>query len=70
MASSKQNRLGAKAGRRTYRDTFLAELRKQSNGEPKLINNRTLRDALSWTEDRYTRIKEQLRTENLKHPPF
>jgi hypothetical protein len=54
-----------RAGRRTFRDIFLAELRKQSDGEPKLINNGTLRDALDWKDDRYTRIKEQLRNENL-----
>jgi len=60
-----KRRTRAKAGKRTFRDIFLAELGNQSKGEPKLVNNRTLREALEWPEDRYTRIKEQLRNENL-----
>jgi hypothetical protein len=54
-----------KKKRRTFRKTFLTELKKISNGEPKLVNSRILRNALDWDEDRYDRVKEQLRDENL-----
>ncbi len=51
--------------RRTHRELFLAKLKALSNGEQKLIGNITLRDSLKWDEDRYNRIKAQLREENL-----
>lgn len=54
-----------KKKRRTFQDTFLDELKKMSNGEPKFVNSKILREALNWEEDRYHRIKEQLREENL-----
>ncbi len=35
-----------------------------SNGEQRLISNKTLREDLNWDEDRYNRIKSQLIDEN------
>ena len=54
-----------KRKRRTFRETFLAELKRISNGEPKFVNSRILRSALDWDEDRYDRVKERLKDENL-----
>lgn len=50
--------------RRSHRELFLDKLRELSNGEQKLIGNMTLREALGWDEERYNRIKVQLREEN------
>jgi len=52
-------------GHRTFRDTYLDKLKAMSNGEQKFVNNKTLRESLGWNEDRYSRVQEQLREENL-----
>jgi len=49
--------------RRTYRELFLDELTKSSGSERKIVNNRTLKTALSWDDDRYDRIKNELVSE-------
>src|ERR1700730_6709121 len=54
-----------KKKRPTFRDTFLYKLKETGNDDQKFVNNKTLREALNWEEDRYNRIKEQLRDENL-----
>ncbi len=54
-----------KKKRSTFRDTFLYKLKETANDDQKFVNNKTLREALNWEEDRYNRIKEQLRDENL-----
>jgi hypothetical protein len=46
--------------RRTYKELFLAELKKLSGDEQKLINNGTLQKSLKWDEGRYARIKDEL----------
>jgi hypothetical protein len=53
-----------KLGRRSFRDSFLTALRKLSGEEQKLVNNRTLMDELGWEEDRYDRVRSQLKDEN------
>lgn len=50
--------------RRTYSGIFLDKLKELTDGEQKLVGNKTLRDALGWDEERYTRIKGQLKAEN------
>jgi len=47
-------------GRRSYKELFLAELKKLSGNEQKLINNGTLQRSLKWDEGRYARIKDEL----------
>jgi hypothetical protein len=54
-----------KKGRPTFRDSFIAELKKLSNGEATFVNSKTHREALGWDEDRYNRVKGQLKEENL-----
>ena len=54
-----------KAGRPSFRDSFLDKLRELAGEEQKLIGNTVLRDALDWEEDRYLRIKSQLQDEKL-----
>lgn len=49
-----------KAKRRSYKELFLAELKKQSQGEQKLISNEALRTALGWNEQLYKRVKGEL----------
>ncbi len=51
--------------KRSNRDLFLERLTNLSGGEPKLIGNTTLREALKWDEERYSRVKAQLLVENL-----
>ena len=51
-------------GRRSYKELFLAELKKLSGNEQKPINNNTLRTALGWEEEKYRRIKDGLAAEN------
>ncbi len=46
--------------RRTHAELFLDKLREESNGEQKLIGNKSLREALAWDEEKYDRIKAQL----------
>jgi hypothetical protein len=50
--------------RRGNRELFLDKLKVLSKGDQRLIGNITLRDALGWEEERYNRIKIQLREEN------
>ena len=54
-----------KSGRRSYSELFQAALRKLGGEPPKLVNNKTLMDELGWDEERYTRVKTQLRDENV-----
>ncbi len=49
--------------RRTYKELFVAELKKQSHGEQKLVGNDVLRTALGWNEILYKRIKGELHEE-------
>ena len=49
--------------RRTYKEIFMDELEKLSNGEQKFIGNKTLRDELGWDEDGYNWTKEELKNE-------
>lgn len=51
--------------RRSYKELFLAELRKQSQGEQKLVANEALRGALGWNPDLYKRVKGDLFEEHL-----
>jgi hypothetical protein len=60
----RSDKLVAKKQRRTHRELFLDKLKELSNGDQKLIGNKTLREELDWEEDRYDRIKVQLREEN------
>jgi len=46
--------------RRTNRQLFLDKLKTLSGDDQKLINNRSLRTALNWEEELYTRTKEEL----------
>jgi hypothetical protein len=54
----------AERTRRTFAQIFMDHLTKLSNGEQRLVGNKTLRDILGWDEDRYNRIKGQLIDEN------
>lgn len=54
-----------KQGRRSYSDLFQAELRRLGGEQQKLVNNKTLMEALGWDEERYERIKKQLKDENI-----
>jgi len=54
----------AAAKKRSYRDIFLDKLSEMSQGEQRLIGNRSLKDALAWDDERYDRVKAQLRDEN------
>jgi hypothetical protein len=49
----------------TFRDTFLNMLKKISKDGQQVANNKTLREALKWDEDRYNRVKGQLEDEKL-----
>jgi hypothetical protein len=51
--------------RRSFRELFLDKLKEISGGEPKLVSNATLREALGWEEERYRRVKAQLVYEKL-----
>ncbi len=51
--------------RRNPRELFVDKLKKLSNGEQKLIGNLSLREALGWDEDKYHRIRIQLRDNNV-----
>ncbi len=46
--------------RRTNAQLFIDKLTKLSGDEQKLVSNPTLREALRWDDQRYTRIKAQL----------
>jgi hypothetical protein len=46
--------------RRSYAQLFLDKLLKLSDGEQKLIGNKTVREALGWDEERYGRIRSVL----------
>jgi hypothetical protein len=46
--------------RRTNAQLFLDTLTELSDGEPRLIGNKALRDALGWDENRYVRIRSEL----------
>ena len=46
--------------RRTNAQLFLDMLTKASEGEQRLLPNRTLREALGWDDDRYNRIRAEL----------
>lgn len=54
-----------KAGRPSFRDTFLDKLRELAGVEQKLMGNTSVREALGWDEDRYKRVKTQLLEEKL-----
>jgi hypothetical protein len=59
--------LKRRARRRSYSDMFQAELRRLGGGPQRLVNNKTLMEALGWQEDqdRYERVKKQLKDENI-----
>lgn len=46
--------------RRTNAQLFLDKLSTLTQGEPKLIGNKSLREELGWDESRYTRIRTEL----------
>ncbi len=50
--------------RRTQRDIFIDELSKLSNNGQKLISNNILKNSLRWSDDKYSRIKDQLINED------
>jgi hypothetical protein len=54
-----------KFGRRSYSDLFQFELRRLGGDRQKLVNNKTLMDALGWDDERYERVKRQLKDENI-----
>lgn len=47
--------------RRTSEEIFLDKLTNLTQGELELIPNATLRDALKWDDEKYSRIRQQLR---------
>ena len=53
----------AKKARRTFYELFLDKLRELSSEEQPFVSNPTLREALKWDNERYTRIKAQLVSE-------
>lgn len=55
----------AKVGRPSFRESFLEKLRELSGEDQDLISNAALREALDWDEERYKRVKSQLKEENL-----
>lgn len=55
----------AKRKRRTNSELFLDTLSELSGGEQQLVSNKALREALGWDEDRYDRVRSQVREENL-----
>lgn len=62
MAAAKKAAKNAKRrGRRTYAETFTDKIAELTGAEGGLVTNQNLRSALGWDEDRYKRIKEQLR---------
>ena len=52
-----------KRARRTFYEIFLEKLQELSSDEQPFVSNPTLREALNWDKDRYTRIKAQLASE-------
>lgn len=52
-------------GRRTYRDIFIDKLEGLSGDGAKLVANRVLREELGWDDERFKRIKAQLREEGV-----
>jgi hypothetical protein len=50
--------------RRTYSEIFLNKLSELASGTEKLISNKALREFLGWDEDRYKRIRSELRDQN------
>jgi hypothetical protein len=54
-----------RAGRPTLTDQFLQTLKELSGDQQTLVSNRAVKESLGWDEDRYRRVKEQLRSENL-----
>ncbi len=54
-----------KKGRTSNRDLFLNKLTKLSNNGKDLVSNKALKEALSWEEDLYKRIKVQLVDERI-----
>jgi hypothetical protein len=54
----------AERTKRSYAQIFIDHLTKLSNGEQKLVSNKALREDLKWDEDRYNRIKSQLKDED------
>ena len=51
--------------RRTAAELFLDKLAKLTKGEQTLVLNATLRDALGWSEEKYSDIRLQLRKDQL-----
>ncbi|WP_281784310.1 toll/interleukin-1 receptor domain-containing protein [Sinimarinibacterium flocculans] len=51
--------------RRTYAEIFLDTLEELSGDEPRLVGNKTLRNALGWDAERYEWIRSQLYEEGL-----
>ena len=51
--------------KRSHRELFIDKLKQLSGGEQKLIGNLALRQGLDWPEEKYHRIRIQLRDENL-----
>ena len=51
--------------RRSYSELFVDKLTELSKGKLELVGNVALRNALEWSEDRYTRIKKQLLDERV-----
>jgi hypothetical protein len=46
--------------RRTFSELFIDKLEDLSDGKPKLISNKALREALRWDEPKYKRIRSEL----------
>jgi hypothetical protein len=46
--------------RRTFAQLFVDKLEHLSGGRPKLVSNKTLRDALKWDEPKYKQVRSEL----------
>lgn len=53
-----------KRGRRSYSEIFLSALKDLSADGKELISNKALREKLGWDEERYDRVKVELRAED------
>ena len=53
-----------RAPQRSYSEIFMSSL-KEVGGDTGFVSNFVLREKLGWQEDRYNRIKDQLKAENL-----
>ena len=49
--------------RRTLAELFIDKLEELSGGKPKLVSNKSLREALNWDEPKYKRIRSELRAQ-------